>query len=154
MGANYQYGHAIDDATSVNGSSGTVVQDWQNLAAQEGHSALDVRHQVSGNYLFELPFGPDKLWVTSGVGSHILEGFSISGSVQLRHRELALAGLRAHVAERDVRQHERAAAQSDRAIGDGGRRLAAQVVQHGGLLGAGQHHGLLRLLRQRAAQLD
>ncbi|MFZ0337963.1 MAG: TonB-dependent receptor, partial [Terracidiphilus sp.] len=81
LGANYQYGHAIDDASSVNGSSGaTVVQDWQNLAAQEGHSILDVRHQVTGNYLFELPFGPDKFWVTTGVGSHILEGFSVSGS--------------------------------------------------------------------------
>jgi hypothetical protein len=80
LGANYQYGHAIDDASSVNGSGGSVVQDWQNLAAQEGHSVLDFRHQVSGNYLFELPFGPDKFWVTSGVGSHILEGFSVSGT--------------------------------------------------------------------------
>lgn len=80
MGANYQYGHAIDDASSVNGSSGSVVQDWQNLRAEEGHSALDIRHQVSGTYLFELPFGPDKFWVTSGVASHILEGFSVSGS--------------------------------------------------------------------------
>jgi hypothetical protein len=80
VGANYQYGHAIDDASSVNGSSGSVVQDWQNLAAQEGHSVLDIRHQVSGTYLFELPFGPDKTWVTSGVGSHILEGFSVSGN--------------------------------------------------------------------------
>jgi len=80
VGANYQYGHAIDDATSVNGSGGSLVQDWQNPAAEEGHSVLDIRHQVSGTYLFELPFGPDKFWVTSGVGSHILEGFSISGS--------------------------------------------------------------------------
>jgi len=80
MGANYQYGHAIDDATSVNGSGGSLVQDWQNLVAEEGHSVLDIRHQVSGNYLFELPFGPDKHWVTSGAGSHILEGFSVSGS--------------------------------------------------------------------------
>ena len=80
MGANYQYGHAIDDASSVNGSSGSVVQNWQDVAAQEGHSGLDIRHQVSGTYLFELPFGPEKYWVTSGVSSHLLEGFSISGS--------------------------------------------------------------------------
>jgi hypothetical protein len=39
-----------------------------------------VRHRVSGNYLYELPFGKDKLWATSGVGSHILEGFSVSGN--------------------------------------------------------------------------
>ncbi len=80
MGANYQYGHAIDDASSLFGSAGSVIQDWQNPAAEEGHSVLDIRHQVSGTYLFELPFGPNELWVTSGVGAHILEGFSISGS--------------------------------------------------------------------------
>jgi hypothetical protein len=80
MGANYQYGHAIDDATSVNGSGGSLVQDWQNPASEEGHSVLDIRHQVSGTYLFELPFGPNTKWVTTGVGSHILEGFSVSGS--------------------------------------------------------------------------
>ena len=80
LGANYQYGHAIDDASSVNGSSGSVVQNWQDLAAQEGNSVTDIRHQVSGTYLFELPFGPDKFWVTTGVASHVLEGFSVSGS--------------------------------------------------------------------------
>ncbi len=80
VGANYQYGHAIDNASSVNGSGGSVVQDWQDLAAQEGHSVLDIRHQVSGTYLYELPFGPDRSWATTGVGAHILEGFSISGS--------------------------------------------------------------------------
>ncbi len=80
LGANYQYGHAIDDATSVNGSGGSLVQDWQNPAAEEGHSVLDIRHQVNGTYLLELPFGPDKYWITTGVGSHILEGFSMSGS--------------------------------------------------------------------------
>jgi hypothetical protein len=80
VGANYQYGHSIDDATSVNGSGDSLVQDWQNPAAEEGHSVLDIRHQVSGTYLYELPFGPDKFWVTTGVGSHILEGLSLSGS--------------------------------------------------------------------------
>jgi hypothetical protein len=80
LGANYQYGHSIDDATSVNGSGGSLVQDWQSPAAEEGHSVLDTRHQVNGTYVFELPFGPDKYWVTTGAGSHILEGFSMSGS--------------------------------------------------------------------------
>jgi len=49
-------------------------------AGEEGNSSFDIRHQVSGTYLYELPFGKDKFWVTSGVGSHILEGFSVSGS--------------------------------------------------------------------------
>jgi hypothetical protein len=73
LGANYQYSHSIDDA------SGTV-QNWQDIQAEEGNSSFDMRHKVSGTYLYELPFGQDKRWVTSGVGAHILEGFSISGS--------------------------------------------------------------------------
>ncbi len=57
-----------------------VAQNWQDLKAEEGNSSFDQRHKVSGTYLFELPFGKDKRWVTSGTASHILEGFSVSGS--------------------------------------------------------------------------
>jgi hypothetical protein len=80
LGANYQYSHSIDDAGSVGGSSTVVAQNWQELGAEEGNSNFDQRHKVSGTYLYELPFGKDKFWVTSGVGAHILEGFSVSGS--------------------------------------------------------------------------
>jgi hypothetical protein len=80
FGANYQYSHSIDDAGSVGGTSTVVAQNWQDLKAEEGNSSFDQRHKVSGTYLYELPFGKDKLWFTSGVGAHILEGFSVSGS--------------------------------------------------------------------------
>jgi trimeric autotransporter adhesin len=80
LGANYQYSHSIDDAGSVGGTSTVVAQNWQDLAAEEGNSSFDVRHKVTGTYLYELPFGKDKFWVTSGVGSYILEGISISSS--------------------------------------------------------------------------
>jgi hypothetical protein len=80
LGANYQYSHSIDDAGSVGGTSTVVAQNWQDLAAEEGNSSFDQRHKVSGTYLYELPFGKDKFWITSGAGSHILEGFSVSGS--------------------------------------------------------------------------
>jgi len=80
VGANYQYSHSIDDAGSVGGTSSRVAQNWQDLDAEEGNSSFDIRHQVSGNYLYELPFGKDKYWVTTGTASHILEGFSVSGT--------------------------------------------------------------------------
>lgn len=80
LGANYQYSHSIDDAGSVGGTSTAVAQNWQDLRAEESNSSFDVRHQVSGTYLYELPFGYDKHWVTTGTASHILEGFSISGT--------------------------------------------------------------------------
>ena len=80
LGANYQYSHSIDDAGSVGGTSSVVAQNWQDIAADEGNSTFDVRHKVSGTYLYELPFGKDKFWFTTGTASHILEGFSVSGS--------------------------------------------------------------------------
>ncbi|MGA2276987.1 MAG: carboxypeptidase-like regulatory domain-containing protein [Terracidiphilus sp.] len=80
LGANYQYSHSIDDAGTLGGVSTVVAQNWQDLRAEEGNSSSDQRHKVSGSYLYELPFGKDKFWVTSGTGSHILEGFSVSGS--------------------------------------------------------------------------
>jgi hypothetical protein len=73
VGANYQYSHSIDDAAGM-------AQNWQDLGAEEGSSSFDVRHRVSGNYLYELPFGKDKFWVTSDKASHILEGFFVSGT--------------------------------------------------------------------------
>ncbi|MFY9855732.1 MAG: carboxypeptidase regulatory-like domain-containing protein, partial [Terracidiphilus sp.] len=80
FGANYQYSHSIDNAGSVGGTSTVVAQNWQDLGAEEGNSSFDVRHQVTGTYLYEFPFGEGRRWVNSGVGSHILEGFSVSGS--------------------------------------------------------------------------
>jgi trimeric autotransporter adhesin len=83
LGANYQYSHSIDDAGSVGGTGSVVAQNWQDIEADAGNSSFDVRHKVSGTYLYELPFGKDKFYFTTGKASHILEGFSISGSYTL-----------------------------------------------------------------------
>ena len=80
VGANYQYSHSIDDASSVGGTGSVVAQNWQDIAADTGNSNFDVRHKVSGYYVYELPFGKDKHYVTTGRMSHVLEGFSVSGN--------------------------------------------------------------------------
>ena len=80
LGANYQYSHLIDNAGSEGGSESVGAQNWQDLNAEEGNGNIDQRHKVSGTYLYELPFGQDKRWFTVGKASHILEGFSASGS--------------------------------------------------------------------------
>jgi hypothetical protein len=81
FGANYQWMHAIDNAGGVGGTGTTITaQNWQDIGAEVSNSTIDQRHKVTGTYLYELPFGKDKFWVTSGTASHILEGFSISGA--------------------------------------------------------------------------
>src|SRR6185312_407619 len=49
-------------------------------AAEEGNSSDVARQRVRGNYVYELPFGQDKHWATSGTKERLLEGFSVSGS--------------------------------------------------------------------------
>jgi hypothetical protein len=79
--AYYKYSHSIDDAGALGGVGGVGVQNWQNVLGDLGNSSgIDVRHSVTGSYLYELPFGKDKHWVTTGTGSHIMEGLSVSGS--------------------------------------------------------------------------
>ncbi len=81
LGANYQYSHSIDNAGSIGGTSTVVAQSWQDLLAEEGNSSFDQRHKVTGDYLFELPFGKDKQFLSAGgVASKALEGLSVSGS--------------------------------------------------------------------------
>lgn len=76
----YQYGHSIDNASSIGGGSGTVAQNDKDLNAEEGNSSFDVRHKLTGNWVFELPFGPNRALLSKGgLWSKALDGFSLSG---------------------------------------------------------------------------
>ena len=79
--ATYQYGHSIDDASSVNGSgNNTVPQNNQRIDLEFGNSTFDVRHRLTGNFVTELPFGQGRLFFTTGRMSHALDGIFFSGT--------------------------------------------------------------------------
>jgi hypothetical protein len=80
--ATYTYSHSIDDASSVGGSGGnSIAQNDQDLGAEESNSSFDRRHVLSGNFVIEPPFGPNRAYFNKGnLTSKILDGFSISGS--------------------------------------------------------------------------
>jgi hypothetical protein len=83
LAATYTYSHSIDNASSIGGNGGTtsvVAQNWQNLLAEESNSSFDIRNQVTGNFLYELPFGPDAHFITTGWLAHSLNGISLSGT--------------------------------------------------------------------------
>ncbi|HUY82097.1 MAG TPA: TonB-dependent receptor [Acidobacteriaceae bacterium] len=84
LGATYTYSHSIDNATSIGGNGGTstaIAQNWQNLLAEESNSSFDVRHKLNGYFLYELPFGPDRTYLTSGnFLSTAINGLSFSGN--------------------------------------------------------------------------
>jgi hypothetical protein len=79
----YTYSHSIDDATSVGGNGGTsagIVQNWQNILAEESNSSYDVRHKINGSFVYELPFGPDTHLLTTGWMGHALANMNFSGT--------------------------------------------------------------------------
>ena len=58
----------------------TVAQNDQDLDAEESNSSFDVRHKLTGNWVLELPFGPNRAFLNKGgLWSKTLDGFSLSG---------------------------------------------------------------------------
>jgi hypothetical protein len=150
LGANYQYSHSIDNAGSVGGTSTVVAQNWQDILAEEGNSSFDVRHKVSGNYLYELPFGKDKFWFTTGKASHILEGFSISGTFTFATGSYLTPSYQATIG--DVAQGTAGTQRPDRIPGvsltEGGGSLkhwfnTAAFTTPAGLYGTASRHSIL-----------
>jgi hypothetical protein len=81
MGATYTYSHTIDNASGVGGATGTPIQNFYNLRAEEGNSSFDQRHNVTGTFVIEPPFGPNRKFLNKGgVMAKILDGYSISGT--------------------------------------------------------------------------
>jgi hypothetical protein len=79
----YTYAHSIDDASTVGGggSGGTVAQNDLDLGAEESNSSFDRRQTLSGNFIIEPPFGPNRAFLNKGgVWAKILDGYSISGN--------------------------------------------------------------------------
>ena len=76
----YQYSHSIDNASSIGGTGASTVQNSQRLDLEESNSSFDVRHRVTGNYVLELPFGPNRAFFNKGGKvSRVLDGFNVSG---------------------------------------------------------------------------
>jgi hypothetical protein len=75
----YTYGKSVDDASAIGGGSPVVVQDENNIAAERGLSAFDIRQQVRGSFAYDLPFGPTRRWLHSGWASNMLRDLKLSG---------------------------------------------------------------------------
>ncbi len=66
LGATYTYSHTIDNASGVGGAVGTPVQNLYRLDLEEGNASFDQRHNLTGNWVTELPFGPNRAFLNKG----------------------------------------------------------------------------------------
>jgi hypothetical protein len=80
VGGTYVYSKSIDNASSIGGGATVVAQNEQDLAAERGLSSFDQRHKLTGDYLFELPFGTGKKWLNgTGFASKALGDWTMTG---------------------------------------------------------------------------
>lgn len=77
----YVFSKSLDDATSI-GSEGSVVvaQNPFDIAADRGLSGFDQTHSFTGTWMYDLPFGDGKRFLTRGPLSHVMDGWQWSGS--------------------------------------------------------------------------
>jgi len=66
--ATYTYSKSIDDASTIGGGAVVVAQNDQDLAAERGLSSFDQRHRLTSNFVYELPFGQNRRWLSNGNG--------------------------------------------------------------------------------------
>jgi hypothetical protein len=62
-GINYTLMQSKDNASSLGAGSTVVAQNDQNLGAEYALSNFDVKHTVTGDFTWELPFGANRRWL-------------------------------------------------------------------------------------------
>ncbi|MGH9660435.1 MAG: TonB-dependent receptor, partial [Bryobacteraceae bacterium] len=78
MGGSYVFSKIITDSDGYNPDNATI--DHYNRRLEKSIGEFDLTHNLKFGYVYELPFGKGKRWVTSGPGSYILGGWRVAGS--------------------------------------------------------------------------
>jgi hypothetical protein len=80
--ASYTWSHAIDNAvdplTPAVGAH-TFPRNSLDLGENRGNSDNDTRHVLVANYIYELPFGRGKNYLSHGIVGRIMEGLEMDG---------------------------------------------------------------------------
>ena len=79
LSAQYVFSRSIDDASSIGGGGEVVAQNPFDLPAQRGLSSFNQTHRFTGNWIYDLPFGDGRRFLTRGAASHIFGGWQWSG---------------------------------------------------------------------------
>lgn len=78
---NYTLAKSLDDVSDDTNAAGTTFllpRDSTNIHLDRGRSNFDVRHQLRGGIVYELPFGKGKPWLSQGIASRIAGGWTTS----------------------------------------------------------------------------
>ncbi len=81
MQANYTFAKSLDDVSDDTNSSGTTFllpRDSTNVHLDRGRSVFDIRHQLRGGIVYELPFGKGKPFLSHGLLAQVAGGWTTS----------------------------------------------------------------------------
>ena len=76
----YTFAKGIDDASSFNGTGGTVVQFLDNRALERGLSSFDVRHNLNAGFQLSSPVGIRGLLRNGGWRTKLLRSWNMNGT--------------------------------------------------------------------------
>ena len=81
--ASYTWSHSLDNASEQFGDSGNNgLQDLHNWNLSRGSSTFDTRQRLINSFVYELPFGAGKRWLSrKGMVNALLGGWQLSGLV-------------------------------------------------------------------------
>jgi hypothetical protein len=88
----YMWSHSIND-NSIGGGEGSQPQSALCRACDRGNSGQDIRHTITSNWIYQLPFGPGHRFLNSGPASKILGGWEMSGIWTMRTGRMLTIGI-------------------------------------------------------------
>ena len=86
---NYTWAHSIDLGSATEsgaGKQGAAIQNIFNTKEFRGSSDFDIRHNISANFLYELPLGTNKKFFGSAPGwmNYVIGGWQVSSVIRYR----------------------------------------------------------------------
>ncbi len=78
--ARYTYSKSLDDASTIGGGGQTVIQNNADPTGDYGLSSFDMRHQFTGRFFYQLPFGERQRFATKGWEKGVFGGWRINAS--------------------------------------------------------------------------
>jgi hypothetical protein len=84
--ASYTYGHALaDTGTTLTGSAYQGSKDGRNLAAGYSSAAWDIRHNFVASFIYDLPFGRGRRWMSNaGAASWLIGNWQFNSIATFR----------------------------------------------------------------------
>ena len=83
--ASYTYGHSLDNSRSQNDQGDPGPMNVRNIDLEHASSNYDIKHRFVYSYVWELPFGKGRRFLSdNAVGRAILGGWQVSGVFALQ----------------------------------------------------------------------